>query len=146
PQWGLWLGLGLAVLGIAAGAIHRSFHGPISEKLIKGAAVAVCSVGSILMLNNILWVELTADWREVKTMADLEAAIARAEQAGKPILIDFGASWCNPCHELEAKTFSAPEVEAELAKYELVKIDVSDPTDEQQAMQTAFHATELPSV
>src|SRR5690606_5746597 len=78
PQWGLWLGLGLTVLGIAAGAIHRSFHGPISEKLIKGAAVAVCSFGSILMLNNILWVELTADWREVKTMADLEAAIARA--------------------------------------------------------------------
>lgn len=146
PQWGLWLGLGLAVLGLAGGAVHRSFHGPISEKLIKGAAVAVCSFGSILMLNNILWVELTADWREVKTMADLEAAIARAEQAGKPILIDFGASWCNPCHELEAKTFSAPEVEAELAKYELVKIDVSDPTDEQQAMQTAFHATELPSV
>lgn len=146
PQWGLWLGLGLAVVGIAGGAVHRSFHGPISEKLIKGVAVAVTSFGSILMLNNILWVELTADWHEVQTMDELEAAVARADAAGKPILIDFGASWCNPCHELEAKTFSAPEVEAELSKYELVKIDVSDPTDEQQAMQSAFHAAELPSV
>jgi thiol:disulfide interchange protein DsbD len=146
PQWGLWLGLVIVVVGIAGGAVHRSFHGPMSEKLIKGVAVAVTSFGAILMLNNILWVELTADWREVKTMDELEAAIARAEGSGKPILIDFGASWCNPCHELEAKTFSAPEVEAELVKYELVKIDVSDPSDEQQAMQSAFHAAELPSV
>jgi thiol:disulfide interchange protein DsbD len=146
PQWGLWLGLGLAVAGIAGGAVHRSFHGPLSEKLIKGIAVTVTSFGSILMLNNIMWVELTADWHEVQTMDDLEAAIARAKENGKPILIDFGASWCNPCHELEAKTFAAPEVEAELANYELIKIDVSDPTDEQQAMQSAFHAAELPSV
>ena len=146
PQWGLWLGLGLTVLGIAGGAVHRSFHGPMSEKLIKGVAVTVASFGSILMLNNVMYVELTADWREVKTMDDLEAAIARAKDEGKPILIDFGASWCVPCHELEAKTFSKPEVEAELAKYELIKIDVSDPTDEQQAMQSAFHASELPSV
>jgi thiol:disulfide interchange protein DsbD len=146
PQWGLWLGLGLAVLGIAGGAVHRSFHGPMSEKLIKGVAVTVASFGSILVLNNVMYVELTADWKKVETMADLEAAIARAEQAGKPILIDFGASWCVPCHELEAKTFAAPEVEAELAKYELIKIDVSDPTDEQQAMQSAILANELPSV
>jgi thiol:disulfide interchange protein DsbD len=62
------------------------------------------------------------------------------------LLVDFGAIWCNPCHELDAKTLSDPKVEAELAKYELVKIDVSDPTDEQAAIQAAFHALELPSV
>jgi thioredoxin:protein disulfide reductase len=146
PSWGLWLGLGLAVLGVAGGAVHRSFHGPLSEKLIKGVAVAVASFGSILALNNALYVELTADWREVATLAELEAEIAAAEAEGKPLLIDFGASWCNPCHELEAKTFSAPEVEAELAKYKLVKIDVSDPSPDQATMQAAFGAMELPSV
>jgi thiol:disulfide interchange protein DsbD len=146
PTWGLWLGLGLLVAGIAGGAVHRSFHGPMSERLIKGVAVAVAAFGSILALNNILYVELTADWHEVETIAELEAAIARAEEGGKPLLVDFGASWCNPCHELESKTFSAPDVEAELAKYELVKIDVSDPSDDQAAMQAAFHAKELPSV
>jgi thiol:disulfide interchange protein DsbD len=146
PSWGLWLGIGLVVLGVAGGAVHRSFHGPLSEKLIKGVAVSVASFGAVLALNNILYVELTADWRKVETMADLEAAIARAEESGKPLLVDFGASWCNPCHELEAKTFSDPAVEDELAKYELIRIDVSDPTAEQAAMQSAFHALELPSV
>jgi thiol:disulfide interchange protein DsbD len=146
PTWGVWLGIGLVALGVAGGAVHRSFHGPISEKLIKGVAVAVASFGAILALNNIMYVELTADWRKVETMAELEAAIARAEDSGKPLLVDFGASWCNPCHELEAKTFSDPKVEDELAKYELVKIDVSDPSDEQAAIQAAFGALELPSV
>jgi thiol:disulfide interchange protein DsbD len=146
PTWGVWLGIGLVALGVAGGAVHRSFHGPVSEKLIKGVAVAVASFGAILALNNIMYVELTADWRKVETMAELEAAIARAEDSGKPLLVDFGASWCNPCHELEAKTFSDPKVEDELAKYELVKIDVSDPSDEQAAIQAAFGAMELPSV
>ena len=146
PAWGLWLGLGILAVGIAAGAVHRSFHGPTSEKLIKGVAVTVASFGAILALNNFMYVELTADWKKVGTMAELEAAIARAEEAGKPILIDFGASWCNPCHELESQTFAHPDVEAELAKYELIKIDVSDPSDEQQAMQSALDAQELPSV
>jgi thioredoxin:protein disulfide reductase len=146
PRWGLGLGVGLLVLGLAGGAVHRSFHGPLSEKLIKGVAVTVASFGAILALNNILYVELSADWRKVETLAELEQAIVEAERSGKPLLIDFGASWCNPCHELEAKTFSAPQVEDALAKYELVKIDVSDPSDEQVAMQAALHAAELPSV
>ncbi|NVB41894.1 thioredoxin family protein [Pseudenhygromyxa sp. WMMC2535] len=146
PQWGLWLGVGIFVVGVAAGAVHRSFHGPMSEKLTKGAAVAVASFGAILALNNFMYVELTADWKQVETLDELEAAIARAEEAGKPILIDFGASWCNPCHELESQTFSNPEVEAELAKYELIKIDVSDPSEDQEAMQAALDAKELPSV
>jgi thiol:disulfide interchange protein DsbD len=146
PQWGLWLGVGLLVAGIAAGAIHRSFHGPRAEQLIKGVAVSVASFGGILALNNFLYVELTADWQKVHTMAELEAVIAKADAEGKPVLVDFGASWCGPCKELDMLTLSQPEVEDELAKYALIKIDVSDPTDEQTNMQSAFGAQELPSV
>jgi thiol:disulfide interchange protein DsbD len=146
PEWGMYLGLGLVVLGVAGGAIHRSFHGPISEKLIKGVAVAIASFGAILALNNFLYVELKADWQKVHTMDELEAVIAKADAEGKPVLVDFGASWCGPCKELDVKTLSQPEVEVELAKYTLIKIDVSDPTDDQTNMQSAFNAQNLPSV
>lgn len=145
-DYGLWLGVGLVALGVAAGAVHRDFHGPKSEKLIKGVGVAIATLGGAVALNNVLHVELKADWHKIETMAQLEAEIQAAEEADKPLLIDFGADWCVPCKEMETLTFSDEAVETALGAYQLVKIDVTDPSEEQEKMQAALHAETLPAV
>jgi thioredoxin:protein disulfide reductase len=146
PDWGLWLGLGLAALGLALGAVHLSFYGPPAEKLRKGVMVVVAVVGAQLTVNNILYVP-PADWHEVETLDELEAALARAQAADKPVLIDFAASWCLPCKELDVQTFHHPDVEPLLAQqFHLVKIDVTDPTEDQMIMQSGFRSGTLPSV
>jgi len=45
--------------------------------------------------------------------------------AGKPTVIDFSASWCLPCIELDKKTFSDPRVRQALEKRALYKADMT---------------------
>jgi thioredoxin:protein disulfide reductase len=144
PAWGLWLGVALAAVGLILGAVHLSFYGPPAEKLRKAVAVGVTVFGAQLTVNNILYVP-PADWHEVTTFDELEATLAQAD--GKPVLIDFSASWCLPCKELDLQTFHHPEVEPLLAqRFHLVKIDVTDPNEDQMVMQSGFRSGTLPSV
>jgi thioredoxin:protein disulfide reductase len=144
PAWGLWLGVALAAIGLVLGAVHLSFYGPPAEKLRKAVAVGVAVFGAQLTVNNILYVP-PADWHEVATFDELEATLAQAD--GKPVLIDFSASWCLPCKELDLQTFHHPEVEPLLAqRFHLVKIDVTDPNEDQMVMQSGFRSGTLPSV
>lgn len=143
--YGLWIGLGLAVAGIAAGAIHLSFHyTPMAVRVRKAVAVAVTTFGAVVALNNVMHVALP--WRYVHDVGELQAALAQTDR-GKPVLVDFAASWCLPCKEMELQTFGHPSVEPMLLdRFELVKIDVSEGTDDQVRLQEAFDSETLPSV
>jgi thiol:disulfide interchange protein DsbD len=86
-------------------------------------------------------------WHEVRSIDDLERAVAQAEADERPILVDFSATWCTPCLEMEVQTFHDERVEPVLAtRFALIKIDVSDPTDDQSRIQDATRSGTLPAV
>lgn len=62
---------------------------------------------------------------DAKSIADVDARIAEAAQAGRWTLIDVYADWCVSCHVIEREVFGHPEVAARLASMQVLRPDVT---------------------
>jgi len=58
-----------------------------------------------------------------------EAGLARAKAEGKPVMLIFGADWCEPCHELSDHVLSDPRVVAASRDFVMVHVDVDERED-----------------
>jgi thiol:disulfide interchange protein DsbD len=85
-------------------------------------------------------------FKTVSSIEELDAEVAKAATAGKPVMFDFYATWCTACKEYEHITFPHPTVTPLLDKMVLLKVDVSDQTDADKALQDRFRIVGPPSL
>ncbi len=71
----------------------------------------------------------------------MATALKQATEAGKPLLLDFYASWCIPCRKLE-KDLERPEVKKVLADFHVVRVD----TDKHPRASNYFNVKALPTL
>jgi thiol:disulfide interchange protein DsbD len=86
------------------------------------------------------------EFRRIKTVADLEQAVAAASDRGQPVMLDFYADWCVSCKEMEKYTFSDPQVQAELEDVVLLQADVTANDADDQALLKHFRIFGPPSI
>jgi thiol:disulfide interchange protein DsbD len=77
-------------------------------------------------------------FRKIKSVDDLQHAVAAAKSQGKSVMLDFYADWCTSCKEMERFTFSDSTVQSALNGVVLLRADVTANDDDDQALLKHF--------
>tara|TARA_Y100001963_G_scaffold149964_1_gene230302 strand:+ start:1640 stop:3409 length:1770 start_codon:yes stop_codon:yes gene_type:complete len=80
----------------------------------------------------------------VTTLEDLQQRVA--QNNGQYTLVDLYADWCIACKEFEHLTFPKPQVQEQMQKMQLFKVDVTRMTRKDQALLDHYRVLGLPTL
>lgn len=83
------------------------------------------------------------DWQAVKSIEDVRAKIAGS---ARPVLLDLYADWCISCKVMERSVFPEPEVARLLARFTLLRADVTLNDETDQALLNSYGLFGPPSL
>ncbi len=156
--WGM--SLPLLLVGLSAGSLLPR-TGPWMT--------AVKTLFGILMLGMALWVTRPAwpylqtqvlgmqpasgaqqrrvlPFQRVRSVAELDAALAKAKADGRPVMLDFYADWCTACLEMEHDTFTDAIVQSRLKGAVLLQADVTLNAADDRALLERFRLFGPPGI
>jgi thiol:disulfide interchange protein DsbD len=115
----------------------------VQEPVAADPAVAAART-TVELPDHVPW-QVIRTGEGVQAFLDEQRELART--AGKPVLIDFWATWCIYCKKLDKVTWNDPAVVEESLRFVPIKIDATDPDDEEMTrIKEEFKVPGLPRV
>jgi thiol:disulfide interchange protein len=144
------LGLGMALPWPLAGAGFSALPKPGAWMVRVKQAMGVFILGTALYYGYVGYGILASRWVDPATVtasvddmlesgwhASLGEGLRAARLEGKPVLVDFWATWCKNCLTMDKTTLAAEPVRAALDGYVKIKHQAEDPdsTPSKELMQ-----------
>jgi len=141
PEWAGWV----PPLALVVGGLYLGFFEHSARK--AKAFTRFQRVAGVLAVGLGVWMAISTPTASVEWQPFTGEALAKATRAGRPVVLDFYADWCIPCHELDRSTFTHPKVRKALARFVALKVDLTtDKVAEVQALRTRFGVNGVPTV
>lgn len=94
-------------------------------------------------LNFTSFDQAQLNFRSVKNLNELKDLIKNAD---KPVMVDFYADWCASCKEIEKITFKDSAVAGKLGDFTLVRVDVTQSGEQNDAILREFGLIDPPAL
>ena len=131
----------LVLAGVALGKFSQRFKDlPRLVQLRKAIGVLLAVAGLYMFVGGLTTAESDLVW-----IADEAQGLEAGRREGKPVMLDFYATWCAACNELE-HTYSDPAVKSKLSKFVNVKLDFTRNSEEVERLKQKYGIVGLPVV
>lgn len=134
----------------------------LPQKALLGVVVVVCALGAwfsyrhatravrtlsaFVMSVALFYLVVVAPESTLKWLPNIEQTVASAAERSTIAMTDLFADWCAACKELEAKTFSAPEVQDVLSGIAIGRVDFTDENETTALISEKYAVAGLPCV
>jgi thiol:disulfide interchange protein DsbD len=135
-------------VALVAGGILLGFVDPSAGPRGRVRAFAQ-SLGLLALVAGIVpaTMMVQAQMRTLTFQPYDPAAVQASLAAGRPVMMDFSADWCIPCHEMEVTTLSDPRVVAAARRFDRYKVDLTKyDSPEAEASRRRYAITGVPTV
>lgn len=141
PKLAAWVPpVALLAGGIYLGFLEKSAAARAGFRRLKMA------VGALAVLAGVVLVATTPSQGVVFEPFD-EAAMAGTLRQGNPVVLDFTANWCVPCHELERVTFADRRVREAMKRFRAYRVDLTHyDSPEAERWRKQYGITGVPTV